>query len=148
MLEIKDAVAVVTGGGSGIGEAFAKYWVQRGGKVVIADVIQENLSRVKEEIVKLGGKVESTLCDVTNEEDNHRLAALAMEAFGAINLVLPCAGIIKDGLLLSTDRETGKVNRKMSLGQFRSVLGDCRGNLSRYRHRSPHRVLHRGFTYP
>jgi 3-oxoacyl-[acyl-carrier protein] reductase len=122
MLEIKDAVAVITGAGSGIGETFAKYWVQRGGKVVIADVVSENLSRVKKEIVNLGGEVQSILCDVTKEEDNRRLAALAIETFGSINLVLPCAGIIKDGLLLSTDRETGKVNKKMSLEQFHSVL--------------------------
>lgn len=122
MLEIKDAVAVITGAGSGIGEAFAKYWVQRGGRVVIADVIPENLSRVEKEIVRLGGEVRSIFCDVTKEEDNRRLAALAIETFGSINLVLPCAGIIKDGLLLSTDRETGKVNKKMSLGQFQSVL--------------------------
>ncbi len=122
MLEIKDAVAVITGAGSGIGEAFAKYWVRRGGKVVIADLIPENLARVEKEIVALGGEAVSIFCDVTKEDDNLRLAALAVETFGAINLVLPCAGIIKDGLLLSTDRETGKVNRKMSLGQFQSVL--------------------------
>jgi 3-oxoacyl-[acyl-carrier protein] reductase len=122
MLEIRDAVAVITGAGSGIGETFAKYWVQRGGKVVIADVVSENLSRVKKEIVNLGGEVQSILCDVTKEEDNRRLADLAIETFGSINLVLPCAGIIKDGLLLSTDRETGKVNKKMSLEQFHSVL--------------------------
>lgn len=122
MLEIKDAVAVITGAGSGIGEAFAKYWVQRGGKVVIADLIPESLSRVEKEIVGLGGQVRSIACDVTKEDDNSRLAALAIEAFGSINLVLPCAGIIKDGLLLSTDRETGKVTKKMALGQFQSVL--------------------------
>lgn len=122
MLEIRDAVAVITGAGSGIGDVFAKYWVQRGGKVVIADLIPENLSRVEKEIIGMGGEVRSICCDVTKENDNSRLAALAIEAFGSINLVLPCAGIIKDGLLLSIDRETGKVNKKMSLGQFQSVL--------------------------
>jgi 3-oxoacyl-[acyl-carrier protein] reductase len=122
MLEIKDAVAVITGAGSGIGEACTKYWVRRGGKVVIADLIPENLARVEKEIIAMGGEAVSIFCDVTKEEDNTRLAALAVETFGAINLVLPCAGIIKDGLLLSTDRETGKVSRKMSLGQFQSVL--------------------------
>ncbi len=76
MLEIKDAVAVITGAGSGIGEVFAKYWVQRGGKVVIADVIPENLSRVEKEIVRLGGDVRSIFCDVTKEDDNCRLATI------------------------------------------------------------------------
>ncbi len=122
MLDIEHAVAVITGGGSGIGEAFAKYWVQRGGKVVIADIVPENLSRVERELIALGGDVATVLCDVTKEGDNQRLAALAMERYGRINLVLPGAGIIKDGLLLSPDRETGKVTKKMSLGQFQSVL--------------------------
>ena len=38
MLEIKDAVAVITGGAGGIGEELAKYWVRQGGKVVLADI--------------------------------------------------------------------------------------------------------------
>jgi 3-oxoacyl-[acyl-carrier protein] reductase len=122
MLDIENAVAVITGGGSGIGEAFAKYWVRQGGKAVIADIVPENLSRVEREIIALGGDVASVLCDVTKESDNERLAALAMERYGRINLVLPGAGIIKDGLLLSPDKETGKVTKKMSLGQFQSVL--------------------------
>jgi 3-oxoacyl-[acyl-carrier protein] reductase len=122
MLEIRGSVAVITGAGSGIGECFAKYWAARGGRVVIADLLPESLLRVEREIVAQGGEVCSIVCDVTKEEDNAKLAALAIAAFGSINLVLPCAGIIKDGLLLSTDRETGKVNRKMSLEQFRSVL--------------------------
>jgi 3-oxoacyl-[acyl-carrier protein] reductase len=122
MLDIEQAVAVITGAGSGIGEVVAKYWVRRGGKAVLADIIPENLSQVERELKDLGGEVCSLLCDVTKEEDNARLAALAIERYNQINLVLPSAGIIKDGLLLSTDRETGKVSKKMSLGQFQSVL--------------------------
>lgn len=122
MLNIEKAVAVITGAGSGIGESFAKYWVRQGGRVVIADVVAEPLARVERDIVAMGGEVASTLCDVTKEEDNRRLASLAVERFGGIHLVLPSAGIIKDGLLLSTDRETGKVNRKMSLAQFQAVV--------------------------
>ena len=122
MLDIEQAVAVITGAGSGIGEAVAKYWVQKGGKAVLADIIPENLSRVERELTALGGEVSSVLCDVTKEEDNARLAAVAIEKHGRINLVFPSAGIIKDGLLLSPDRVTGKVTTKMSLKQFQSVL--------------------------
>jgi len=122
MLEIENAVAVITGAGSGIGESFAKYWVKRGGRAVLADIVPENLSRVEREIAALGGDAASTVCDVTKEEDTRRLARLAIERYGGIHLVLPAAGIIQDGLLLSTDRETGKVTKKMSLRQFQSVL--------------------------
>ena len=43
MLDIKDSIAVITGGGGGIGLEVAKYWVQNGGKVVIADVAEKLL---------------------------------------------------------------------------------------------------------
>lgn len=122
MLEISGAVAVITGGGSGIGESIAKQWVSHGGRVVLADIVPEGLSRVEREIQGMGGEVATTVCDVTKEKDNHALALLAMEKFGAINLVVPCAGIIKDSLMLSIDRDTGRVTKKMPLEQFQSVL--------------------------
>ena len=119
MLEIKDAVAVITGGASGIGLEMAKYWLKNGGKVVIGDVVEEALENVSNE---LEGDVATVLCNVTEEADCAKLADTAIETFGRINLVAPFAGIIKDGLMISTDRETGKVNRKMSLGQFQMVI--------------------------
>ena len=122
MLDIKGAVAVITGGGSGIGESIAKYWVQKGGKVVLGDIATEGLERVEGDIKAMGGEVATLKVDVTDEKDNADLAQLAMDTFGAINLVVPCAGIIKDGLFLAPDRETGKIKGKMSVEQFQAVL--------------------------
>lgn len=122
MLDIKGSVAVITGGGSGIGECMGKYWVKNDGKVVLADVVPEGLARVEEDIRKMGGEVATIVGDITKEEDCAALAKLAIDTFGAINLVVPCAGIIKDGLFLSPDRETGKVTKKMSVDQFQAVI--------------------------
>jgi 3-oxoacyl-[acyl-carrier protein] reductase len=122
MLQIKGAVAVITGGGSGIGESIAKYWVQNGGKVVLGDLVQDALSRVEKDIQQMGGDVASLAMDVTKEADNAALAKLAIDRFGAINLVIPCAGIIRDGLFLAPDRETGKIKGKMPIEQFQSLL--------------------------
>jgi len=122
MLEIKGSVAVITGGGGGIGLEIAKYWVRHGGRVVIADIAQSFLEGAEKQLRELGGEVATVVCDVTKEEDNARLADTAIERFGRINLVAPFAGIIKDGLMVSTSKETGKVNRKMSLDQFRAVI--------------------------
>jgi len=122
MLEIKNSVAVVTGGASGIGESIIKCWIKLGGKAVIGDINAESLVRVEKEISEIGGEVKTLVCDVTKEDDNKKLAQLALDSFGSINLVVPAAGIIKDGMLLSTDRKTGKVKRKMSLEQFESVI--------------------------
>lgn len=119
MLEIKDAVAVITGGASGIGLAMAKYWVQNGGKVVLADMAEELLTDAAREIQ---GEVCTVACNVTDEGDCARLADTAIEKYGQINLVAPFAGIIKDGMMVSTDRQSGKVARKMTLDQFKAVI--------------------------
>lgn len=122
MLEIKGAVAVVTGGGSGIGESVAKYWARQGGKVVLGDLDPGNLARVESDIRAAGGDAVSLLCNVTREEECAALARLAVERYGAINLVLPSAGIIKDGMMVSPDRNSGKVVRKMALADFKAVV--------------------------
>jgi 3-oxoacyl-[acyl-carrier protein] reductase len=119
MLQIKDSVAVVTGGASGIGYALSTYWLENGGKVVIGDVVEDALAEAQK---SLGENAVTVHCDVTKEEDCARLADRAIEAFGRINLVAPFAGIIADGLLVATDRETGRVKKKMSLTQFQRVI--------------------------
>jgi 3-oxoacyl-[acyl-carrier protein] reductase len=119
MLAIKDSVAVITGGASGIGLSLAKYWLENGGKVVIGDVIEPALKQAAEE---LKGDVATVLCNVTQEDDCARLADTAIEKFGQINLVAPFAGIIKDGLMVAPDRESGKVTKKMLLADFKAVI--------------------------
>jgi len=113
MLEIKGAVAVITGGGSGIGESVAKYWVKQGGKVVLGMSSGRPGARCRRDQAD-GRRGRHPGGQRHREEDCARWPA-GDRALRAINLVLPCAGIIKDGLLLSPDRETGKVTRKMSL---------------------------------
>lgn len=122
MLTIKDSVAVITGGGSGIGRALAEFWLGQGGKVVIADVAEEPLRRAEADLRQISTEVTSICCNVTQEADCEQLAEHAIATFGAINLVAPFAGITSDGLLIKTDRETGKVTGKMSLAQFQKVI--------------------------
>lgn len=122
MLEIKDSVAVITGGGRGIGLTLAKYWLSNGGKVVIADIAEDVLESARVDLKKISEDITTLVCDVTDENDCAKLADTAIEQYGKINLVAPFAGIIKDGLMLSRDRETGKVSAKMSYDQFQSVV--------------------------
>lgn len=122
MLDIKDSVAVITGGAGGIGLALAKYWVCNGGKTVLADVSEKALAPAEAEIRSMGGEVSTFPCNVTCEEDCSRLADFAIEKYGRINLVAPFAGITKDGLMIAPDKMTGKVVKKMSLDQFQSVI--------------------------
>lgn len=122
MLSISDSVAVITGGSGGIGKVLAEYWLTNGGKVINADVEEDGLRSTEQELRKISDSIASIVCDVTSEEDNSRLASFAMERFGAINLVAPFAGITADGLMINTDRESGKVVGKMALDRFKKVV--------------------------
>lgn len=122
MLKIVDSVAVITGGSGGIGKALAKYWLQQGGKVIIADVMEEPLYATEAELKKISANIAAIICNVTIEKDSTKLAAFAMKTFGSINLVAPFAGITADGLMIKTDSKTQKVSGKMSLDQFQKVI--------------------------
>lgn len=119
MLEIKNHVAVITGGASGIGLGMARYWLQHGGKAVIADMNPDALDVACRE---LGPDAAAYACDITREEDCAGLARFAADRFGGLHFICPCAGIIRDGLLVNTDRETGLVRSKMGLDQFTRVV--------------------------
>jgi 3-oxoacyl-[acyl-carrier protein] reductase len=97
----------------------AQKWLEHGGRAVIADIDESALKTARQQ---LGQNVETFVCNVTKEEDNAALAAFAIDRMGAINLVAPFAGIIKDGMMVSPDRETGKVTKKMSLSDFQKVV--------------------------
>ena len=86
---------------------------------MLAAQLAQALEKAREE---LSGDVAAVLCNVTQEEDCARLADTAIEKFGQINLVAPFAGIIKDGLMVATDRDTGKVSKKMLLEDFKAVI--------------------------
>ena len=121
-MEIKGCVAVITGGGNGIGEAVSKYFARQGAKVVVVDMAQGNIDRVVGEIAASGGEVIGVQANVTSEADTARFYQAALEAFGKVNIVVSCAGIIRDGTMLALDKETGKVSRKMGLDKWQPVI--------------------------
>lgn len=121
-MNIKGLVAVVTGGASGIGEAVAKDMAQAGAKVVIGDLDPMQIDRVVNEIRQAGGEACGVMVNVTNEDDMAQLMDLAINTFGALNVVVASAGIIRDGVMINTDKETGKVKKVMSLDDFKAVI--------------------------
>ncbi len=91
MFEIKGSMAVITGGGGGIGLEPAKYWFNNGGKVVIADIARDLPYKAEAKLKALGSEILSVVANVTTEADNSKLADAAIEKFGQINLVAPFA---------------------------------------------------------
>jgi len=86
-------VAIVTGGGSGLGEAIAKRLAQFGTKVVVSDINLDGAKRVVEDIMKSGGEASSFKQDTATPEDNERVVAHAESTYGALHYAVNNAGI-------------------------------------------------------
>ena len=121
-MKIAGSVAVITGSARGIGLALAKSLAADGARVVLGDILEEQLDRSVYDIRAAGGEATAVVADVTKDEDIEKLMDTAMERFGAINIVCANAGIIRDGFMLSPDTMTGKINRIMTTDEFRAVM--------------------------
>ncbi|MFG1280200.1 3-(cis-5,6-dihydroxycyclohexa-1,3-dien-1-yl)propanoate dehydrogenase [Xanthobacter autotrophicus] len=83
-------VALVTGGGSGLGKAIVERFLAEGAKVAILDRSEE---RVQEVVAMFGGKVVGTSGDVRSMADNKAAVARCVEAFGKIDTLVGNAGV-------------------------------------------------------
>lgn len=93
---------IVTGAGRGMGAHFAKQLAAAGAKVAAGDVDEAGLAELPAGIAR-------RRLDVSNEEDCVAFTRWAASELGGLNALVNNAGIIRDGLLVKRDRETGKV---------------------------------------
>lgn len=89
----QNAVAVVTGGGSGIGAAIAKRLAELGASVAVCGRTHENLGRTAEVIARSGGTALAVECDVTDVASVGALAARVAKEFGRVDILVNNAGI-------------------------------------------------------
>ncbi|AJW64597.1 putative 2,4-dienoyl-CoA reductase [Elizabethkingia miricola] len=86
---LKDKVIIVTGGGSGLGKAMTKYFLQLGAKVVITSRNLEKLqSTAKELEAETGGTVFCVSCDVRNWDEVEAMKEATLKEFGKIDVLL------------------------------------------------------------
>jgi 3alpha(or 20beta)-hydroxysteroid dehydrogenase len=93
-------VAIVTGAARGMGEATARLFVEEGARVVITDVLDDKGERLA---AALGGTAMFVHHDVTDETGWHQVLAACTERFGTPDVLVNNAGILRFGLLLTTD---------------------------------------------
>ena len=86
-------VAIVTGGGSGLGEAIAKRLAIHGVKVVVSDINLKGAERVVQEISSAGGTASPVQHDTAKPEDNEKVVAHAVSRYGALHYAVNNAGI-------------------------------------------------------
>jgi 3-oxoacyl-[acyl-carrier protein] reductase len=108
---LQDRVALVTGGGQGIGRAIALRFAQAGAKIVVIDVMEDGAQAVAAEIKSAGGEAVAVVCDVTRRDQVEAAVTKALETFGKIDILCNNAGITRDARLV-----------KMTDDQFDAVI--------------------------
>ncbi len=86
-------VGIVTGGGSGLGEAIGKAMAARGASVVLTDINLEGAERVAAEIVEAGGTAKAIEQDTARPEDSETVVSFALSTFGSLHYAVNNAGI-------------------------------------------------------
>lgn len=86
-------VAIVTGGGRGIGRAIARKFAAEGAAVVVTARTESEIKQVAAEIQTAGGKAAAVVADVGREADCKKIVAAARETFGAIHILVNNAGV-------------------------------------------------------
>ena len=111
-MDLQGATFIITGGGSGLGEATARLFAESGANVIVADLNAENANKVAGEI---GERAKAIECNVTDEGQVQAAVDLAKEAFGGLNGAVNCAGVG------AAARVTGK-NGPFPLDMFKFVI--------------------------
>ena len=105
-MQLKDKVAIITGGGRGIGRAIAIAYAAEGARVVIASRSTNQLDEVAAEITEQGGEVLTVPTDMQLGAEVENLIQETIDRFGRIDILVNNAGVNPRGLFLdSTDEE-------------------------------------------
>jgi 3-oxoacyl-[acyl-carrier protein] reductase len=102
---LKDRVAIITGGGQGIGREIALTLSKEGADIVIVDLNLESADQVGEEIKKRGREAFPLKVDVANSEEVGEMVKEVLDKFKKIDILVNNAGITRDSLLLRMKEE-------------------------------------------
>ncbi|MEI6213819.1 MAG: 3-oxoacyl-ACP reductase family protein [Desulfuromonadales bacterium] len=110
---LRNKVAIITGGGRGIGKAIALRFAEHGAHCVIADINLENARAVTDEINNMGSKALAITTDVTNFHDVELLVKTCIDSFGKLDILVNNAGITSAATLLETSSD--EFNRQIKV---------------------------------
>lgn len=102
-MRLAERVAVITGGGRGIGRAIALALAQEGAHLVLASDVEREVEAAAAEASALGRKALAIRVDVRRSDDMAEMARRAVAEFGSLDILVTCAGIDGSGLMLQQD---------------------------------------------
>lgn len=92
LFDLTGKVAIVTGGGNGIGKACCEMLADAGAAVVVSDLKMEDAQMVADQIINAGGRAVAVSCNVTKDEDLAGLVEKTIAEFGAVHVLVNNAG--------------------------------------------------------
>lgn len=95
MFDLKDRVALITGGARGIGYGEVKKFLELGAKVSFCDVNPDGINAAVESLSEIG-EVDGYVCDISNKEDVEKMVKAIVDKYGRIDILVNNAGIMKD----------------------------------------------------
>jgi len=101
-----DQVAIITGGGNGIGQSTCEYMAQLGCTVMVADIKEDDAKKVAEGIKKNGGEALALKVDVTKKSEVEQMVADTLQSYGRIDILLNNAGTDIKGHITEIKEET------------------------------------------
>ncbi len=104
-MNLKDKIAIVTGGARGIGREICLAFAKEGANIAVCDVNAEALSETAKEIEDLGRSVLTQVVDVTNYEQAELFVQEVQKTFSRIDILVNNAGITRDNLLMRMSPE-------------------------------------------
>jgi 3-oxoacyl-[acyl-carrier protein] reductase len=118
-MKLQDKVAIITGGGSGIGRATALRFAQEGARVVVADVVEAGVNETVKLIAEAGGTAVAVLGNVADRADAQKVVETAVSQWSRLDILINNAGITRDALTVRV--KDGEV-KMMSDDQWDAVL--------------------------
>jgi NAD(P)-dependent dehydrogenase (short-subunit alcohol dehydrogenase family) len=104
-MRLAGKVAIVTGGGSGIGRATAELFAREGAKVVVADYKADLGHETVQAIEDAGGNAQFVQVDVSDSAQIQKMVQTTLDAFGGLDVLFNNAGVLIFGTILDTDEE-------------------------------------------
>ncbi len=105
-MKLSKKVAVITGGGRGIGESIAHAFADEGADLILTARTRHQLEKVADDIKAKNRKAAAIPCDVSSPTEVEKLAAEVKEKFGRVDILVNNAGISKRSKLLDYDDDT------------------------------------------
>ncbi|MFN0072373.1 MAG: SDR family NAD(P)-dependent oxidoreductase [Chloroflexota bacterium] len=99
MTRFEGRVALITGGGRGIGAATGQLLAEQGATVVVADMDPQPAEETAGHIVATGGRSVAQQCDVTQRSSVETAVNRVISEFGRLDILVACAGVTRDNLL-------------------------------------------------